>query len=227
MTDSPFEYSKSRIDAAGALIRQGLAERLPVAHEIEMALVVLSSYRTSHLAPMDEVANWLSSWTRTNASSAQVTNRPKREVQIALKLFRKSTMRLSQMSDVAGCRVVADLDDLAALQGALAAKFDVAYTDDYRSEARSTGYRAVHVVIFHRGCRVEVQLRTVVENAWAAWIEDIDRHPSLRGIKDGQSTPELITTTAWVAGRLHAGSMSLSEFDELRRQAREGTNDPN
>ncbi len=81
-------------------------------------------------------------------------------------------MRLSQVDDIGGCRVIGTLDQVIAVERSIRAEFEVAHANDYRSSPRDTRYRAVHVVVVQDGRRVEVQLRTPAEQAWAAWVED-------------------------------------------------------
>jgi len=89
------------------------------------------------------------------------------------KLARLPTLRLSQMQDVGGCRVVLDapaveVDPLAAT---IAEKWDVLADDDYVRAPRPDGYRARHLVVRHSGVAIEVQLRTFLQDRWAEFRE--------------------------------------------------------
>jgi hypothetical protein len=58
---------------------------------------------------------------------------------------------------------------------------------DYITKPKEDGYRAIHLVILRHGCRIEVQLRTVVQHAWAELIERIDRERPMLGLKMGRA----------------------------------------
>ena len=79
-------------------------------------------------------------------------------------------MRLSQMQDIAGCRViVADTLVQDAVVGQIATLFSSTIMD--RRQKPSHGYRAVHVVVRPRRRPIEIQVRTVLQHLWAEFSE--------------------------------------------------------
>ena len=48
-------------------------------------------------------------------------------------------------------------------------------TKDYIKEPRSSGYRAIHHIVRRNGRLIEVQLRTVLQDAWANQVEEDSR----------------------------------------------------
>lgn len=48
-------------------------------------------------------------------------------------------------------------------------------TKDYIKEPRSSGYRAIHHIVRRDGRLIEVQLRTVLQDAWANQVEEDSR----------------------------------------------------
>ena len=81
-------------------------------------------------------------------------------------------MRLSQMQDIVGCRVVVnDLTDQNQAIERICARFPEYQIDD-RREHHQNGYRAVHFIVrLTNGNTVEVQIRTVCQNSWANTCE--------------------------------------------------------
>jgi len=126
-----------------------------------------------------------------------VAGRPKRLGAIAAKLARLPHLRLAQMEDIAGCR--ARLPDQDAVWRVLARVKELwpdASVDDYVTNPKSTGYRAIHVVVQESGRRVEIQLRTPGQHRWADTVEEWGERLGLntlgRSLKDGQGPAELV-----------------------------------
>lgn len=88
------------------------------------------------------------------------------------KLHRYPTMKLATMDDAVGIRIVGrmtlDEQDKAAKQ--LQENFEISDVNDRRIESQN-GYRALHVVLKVDGQRVEVQIRTYLQAAWANAFE--------------------------------------------------------
>lgn len=82
--------------------------------------------------------------------------------------LRRGSSRLSQIQDIAGLRfVVKGTAEQGEAVASLIAAFPNCRVTDYR-KAPQNGYRAVHIITPQElGRRVEIQLRTDVENVWA------------------------------------------------------------
>ncbi len=125
--------------------------------------------------------------------TALVAQRTKRIVAIATKLMRFPNMKLSKMHDIAGCRAVMAhvtlVEKLSKVYEEATAKnakrggvFVKKY--DYISAPKSDGYRGIHLVYKYRsdsrklkpfdGLRVEIQLRSRLQHAWATAVEAVD-----------------------------------------------------
>lgn len=85
---------------------------------------------------------------KTVTGTAQASQHLKRANRIVHKLLREPNMRLSQMQDVGGCRVVVPtLTELRALQGRLLDRYsDGVKVDDYIARPKKSGYRGAHVM---------------------------------------------------------------------------------
>lgn len=89
---------------------------------------------------------------------------------IVAKLQRES-IRLSQIQDIAGCRVVVDdvikQDEFVRVLGGC---FPGAAVIDRRNRP-DPGYRAVHLIVKSTGKAVEIQIRSKLQHLWAELSE--------------------------------------------------------
>lgn len=99
------------------------------------------------------------------------------------------------MGDIADCRAV--LPDLKAVrdvqQQLTTGSRTLTFTDvsDYVQYPKASGYRAVHIHAIRDAKRVEIQLRTRNQQAWADLVEDLEA--TLRcGLKDGYGPEPVI-----------------------------------
>lgn len=109
-----------------------------------------------------------------------LSSRIKQTSSVAAKLRRMHT-KLSALEDIAGHRVVVPLpEDLDRLL-VECLTLRVSRSRDYRNQPRG-GYRAVHLTIRVDGKPVELQLRTVLQDAWANLCERCAAkiHPELK-----------------------------------------------
>lgn len=92
--------------------------------------------------------------------------------QATIEKLRRQTIRLSQIQDIAGCRLV--LLGLREQDGAVAA-ITTALPDHELDDTREEpvhGYRSVHIIVIgSRQRRVEVQVRTEAQDLWAQLSE--------------------------------------------------------
>jgi len=87
-------------------------------------------------------------------------------------------MRLSQMQDIGGCRAIFMTNqEIDRAKDIIHKKsryrfITIISESDYRVTGRSeSGYRALHIVCERNGYKIEIQLRTQVQHAWAEEIE--------------------------------------------------------
>lgn len=142
-----------------------LGERLRHAQRAE-DIQLLDAYRSGFQRSYDQVALRIRS-----EFGVALSGRPAKSTQAILgKLQRSSSMRLSQMQDIAGCRLV--VEDIAG-QDDLRARLEKSYAVTLfdRRAKPSFGYRAVHLIVRDFECPVEVQIRTSLQHAWAALSE--------------------------------------------------------
>jgi ppGpp synthetase/RelA/SpoT-type nucleotidyltranferase len=189
----PTAYSKSAIDRAGRYI--ATYEYVEDPDSFDDALDVISSWRESHAYPLKTIAYTLRKRALQIDPTAIVSQRLKRLPSVWRKLKRNQTrtMRLTSMNDMGGCRVV--VQDIAALN-ALLEKMSVGQRKnpnrsheledwyDYIDKPKKDGYRGVHRIYKYQsrsattnqwnGYRVEMQIRTKLQHAWATAVETYD-----------------------------------------------------
>ncbi|WP_084524978.1 hypothetical protein [Nocardia vaccinii] len=111
----------------------------------------------------------------TGITHLDVTSRPKTIHTLRDKLIAAPELQLPSVVDIAGVRIVSDMDlhqqdDLAKLVAAkLDQEFDQVISDTRR--APHSGYRALHLRVKLPAGRVEIQVRTSLQNAWANLYE--------------------------------------------------------
>ena len=189
------EFSKSQVDKAGA----GLA-RAPKAwsenSDIEDAVNIINSYRSAHNWPLLLFRLVLTSRARKIDATSTVAQRLKRLPAIESKLRRLSSMRLTQMEDIGGCRAVVRSVEMVRRISQLYEKSRTRHKRlppvDYLVSPRNTGYRGIHLIYAcnsdrkpeFNGLKIEIQLRSRQQHAWATAVETVDAFTS-KGLKDG------------------------------------------
>lgn len=152
--------SKTQIDKLG--------ERLKLSQLGESDLVLLSEYRHSFRPAYDHVVGVIRGRLQT-----PTTGRPAKSTSSIVEKLRRESVRLSQMQDIAGCRiVVADIVQQDRIVSALASVFPSTIPIDRRTKP-SHGYRAVHVVPVTSDKPVEIQIRTFLQHLWAEYSEKL------------------------------------------------------
>ncbi len=172
------KFSRSAIDRAGDQIRIGQYN--------STTEEVVENFRASHNYILNTFqANIRGRIKRTEITFAQ---RLKRKATIYDKLKRESTIRLSKMHDIAGCRLIfKDENQLRAFRKIFhTSRFNHVMQEDpnkydYISNPKQSGYRGVHDVYSYRayanagkrwnGLNIEIQYRTSIQHAWATAVE--------------------------------------------------------
>jgi GTP pyrophosphokinase len=152
--------SRSKTDQLGKSIRRGPLD--------DDQLRALDQYRRSFGSAYDEVIH-----AARLEFGLLPSGRPAKSTKSIVDKLRRESIRLSQMQDIAGCRVV--VDDLAAqdaVVGQFTARFSTTVVSDRRAEP-SHGYRAVHLIVEMDDKLVEVQVRTELQHLWAELSEKL------------------------------------------------------
>jgi ppGpp synthetase/RelA/SpoT-type nucleotidyltranferase len=177
--------SKKQINRAGEV----LSSRL-IAEDVVEAYEIVSEWRASHSYPLRAVHTVLTRNARLVNRYAFTSGRLKRMESIGLKLRRKPQMDLIQMNDIAGCRavlwgigevprLVARLEKIFVANGPFKPRLY-----DYIEKPKPDGYRGIHIAVQYYsknpahaswcGKRIEMQIRSTLQHAWATAVETVD-----------------------------------------------------
>lgn len=226
--------SSSQVDRAGRTLRHWMAELVPqpadaegfvIPDNVNQAFETLIAFRAEHAIPLVTANNGLRSMVRSEGCRVEVSQRLKRTPTIVQKLMREPTLALSRMQDIGGCRAVLDsIDEVHAVQRRLMKRRPVVSVSDYIARPRSSGYRAVHVIVMYRGRRIEIQLRTRVMHQWAVTVERLSGRLSMFLKAEGDHPVQQLMSVISQAmaleevGQVVPGDV-LEEMRRLREQA--------
>jgi len=157
--------SNSQTTRLGDRLRQGMME--------EADLSLLDEFRQT-FSDLDEQAYPMIQGTLSSRIDYTLTKRKRKTQQsIVDKLIRQPKLRLPQMQDVAGCRIVVQGGSQAAQQIKDLLK-GVFASQQWQVEVKSRdkdGYRAIHIIVKAGKKFYEIQLRTYAQDIWANLIE--------------------------------------------------------
>jgi len=175
-------YSRTKVDQAGRTYIDPSATR----EERELALTVISNWRSSHSFPLNTLQMNLRNSAAKCDRDPTVAQRIKRLPSIRHKLERIPGMKLSRMQDIGGCRaVVSSVQSVEKLldyyKSETRVKHRLIREDQYIEKPKASGYRGVHLVYRYfsdrnetwNGLAIEMQLRSRLQHAWATAVETV------------------------------------------------------
>jgi len=181
-------YARETFNAAGSALIGNDTQSLG----LEQSLGIINNWRSSHAFPLNALHVTLRGRAKKVDANVLTAQRLKRLSSIEAKLRRFPEMKLTQMQDIGGCRAV--VKDVAEVERLVAAyRVGVAKNPkkrhaflsekDYIGKPKSDGYRSHHLVYrYHsrarkhsayNGLKVEIQVRTKLQHAWATAVEII------------------------------------------------------
>ncbi|HZE72071.1 MAG TPA: hypothetical protein VE135_21390 [Pyrinomonadaceae bacterium] len=129
-------------------------------------LRLLDEYRRSFNSVYERVVGLI----RTELH-LEPTGRPAKSTTSIVEKLQRESIRLTQVQDIAGCRlVVSDLASQEQVVASVRSLFDKVTVVDRRAQP-SHGYRAMHVIAECEGKVVEIQIRTSLQHLWAEQSE--------------------------------------------------------
>jgi ppGpp synthetase/RelA/SpoT-type nucleotidyltranferase len=174
-------YSRGEIDRAGVVLRDTLSANNLI--DYIDAYSVMDSWRASHAFLLNTLQMSLRRRSRAVDPRADIVQRLKRAPSVISKLRRYDGMALSRMQDLGGCRsILTKVPDVYAVRESYKKSRDrheLATEKDYITDPQMSGYRGVHLIYRYRSDRaaayndhrIEIQLRTRVQHAWATAVE--------------------------------------------------------
>jgi ppGpp synthetase/RelA/SpoT-type nucleotidyltranferase len=172
------EYSKNQVKNAGTSLA---STQIPDSE----VLAIVNNCRAAHQYPLTVARKTLEKRALSVDRNAITVQRLKRLPSIKSKLQRLTTMKLSTMQDIGGCRaIVDDLDSLKVLLWKYYSMrsqrtFVFVKENNYVKTPKADGYRGHHLVYEYQssavpslnGLKIEIQLRTRLQHAWATAVE--------------------------------------------------------
>jgi putative GTP pyrophosphokinase len=152
--------TKTQIDQLGARLRKGDVS--------EADLRLLDAYRLSFEQAYRHVIGII-----RETLKLEPTGRPAKSTTSIVDKLKRESIRLTQMQDIAGCRLI--VDDIEAQEKTVAELKRVfgSVTVIDRREKPSHGYRAVHLVVKKDDKNIEIQVRSALQHLWAELSEKL------------------------------------------------------
>lgn len=182
-------FTKGQVNRAGALLldlrermqRDGAVRAVSESDELKLdkAWEALTWWRSLHARPLSAVAANLRYHVDRGGGRVgeriEVTQRLKRLDTLIGKLGRERG-NVTQMQDIGGVRaVLPSLRHVYVVRRRLLKSWVVVRERDYIADPKSSGYRALHLIVRRMGYPIEVQLRTVGQDVWANTVEETSR----------------------------------------------------
>lgn len=152
------EVSKTQIDRLGDRLKKG--------NITEDDLRLLDQYRRSFTEAYEIVVGDI-----RQKLGLEPTGRPAKSTTSISEKLRRESIRLTQIQDIAGCRLTVEhIGEQASVVQSLSQLFVQSTVVDRRFQP-SHDYRAVHVLASCRGKVIEIQVRTSLQHLWAELSE--------------------------------------------------------
>lgn len=194
------EVSKTQIDRLGDRLKRGNIS--------EADLRLLDMYRRSFAGAYEIVVG-----TIRKELMLEPTGRAAKSTTSISEKLRRDSIRLTQIQDIAGCRLVAqDIAAQDAVIQSLNGLFENTTVVDRRQQP-SHGYRAVHVIVNYRGKLIEIQVRTSLQHLWAELSEKFSDviDPAIKYGGGDEDIQETLTVTSFAIAAEESAESKLKD----------------
>lgn len=198
--------SKSQIDKLGDRLKKG--------NITEADLRLLDQYRRSFTQAYETVINAV-----RNDLGLEPTGRPAKSTTSISDKLRRESIRLSQIQDIAGCRVVVEnIEEQNRVVESFGVLFEHINIID-RRQRPSHGYRAVHVITNCQGKMIEIQVRTELQQLWAELSEKLAdvEDPAIKYGGGNEDTQELLSLASRLVGEIELIEIELTRLSSEDR----------
>lgn len=182
--------SKTQVDKVGERLKSGDVDASTITALEQYRGEFAESYKAVEFLVRDRLGH-------------DVTGRPAKSTVAITEKLRRQSIRLSQVQDIAGCRVIVPT---VLAQDSLSNVLQVFYSDltiDDKRESPTNGYRALHLIPRVNGKFIEVQVRTELQHTWADVSERLaDVHG--QDVKYGKGEPQVVEYLAKFSRAVHA-----------------------
>ena len=200
MADFPsFNYTKADVKAASRVIGNEAIWTPETEDSIRCAFSVANNWRQSHAFPMNSIR--ISATWHVRHLQRISAGRLKRMSAIRAKLRRIPHLRLDNLQDIGGCRIVLpEIEHVQYLSAKIREKLrhELRKESPYILEPKDDGYRSHHMIWLYvgkgrnkvfDGRSIELQIRTSLQHAWATAIEAVGTFRN-EALKSGEGSPE-------------------------------------
>lgn len=214
--------SKSTVRKAGSTLRAFTRGEVSTV-EAEKALTIIQEYRESFPRPLTIVAQELTKIVDALNVPAEVSQRIKRVSTIYDKITsRETSLDISRMRDIGGCRAVLDGDTTTLYRMLDCAckvwEESLAKVIDYVKTPRASGYRAIHLEVKQDGYLIEAQLRTRQMHEWAQTAEAFSYLFGINYKQDGDSLVQeyMKELSRFMQATEHNVRLPIGEYSKLQ-----------
>ncbi|MDF1761953.1 MAG: hypothetical protein P1U57_00960 [Oleibacter sp.] len=191
-----------------------LGDRLRDSELSENDLTMLDEFRQT-FSDVDEQAYKIIRDTLVKFDDLTITKRKRKTQQsIVEKLKRQPKLRLPQMQDIAGCRIVIEGGTQRAqnVNSVLEKAFEQQQWQIESKDRDEHGYHAIHIIVKMDAKFYEIQLRTYAQDVWANLVESLSDEKNT--LKYGGSVQEQGVMT-----QLKTLADEFSKIDKLAHEA--------
>lgn len=212
------QYSNSAVKAASKTVGKSRGTEAEQLHARE----ILSNFRSAHAFPLNAVTVNARKQALSINPNVVVAQRLKRLPTVLDKLVRQPNMSITTMQDLGGCRAVLDsieeVDQMVALladqkraKNRIIRIYNYLHTEP---GPKASGYRGVHIAYEYlaskteyHGLKIELQVRTQLQHAWATAVETMDLFSGSE-LKYGKGDPRLIRFFAIVSSLMASAELT-------------------